>query len=182
MRSVSLAASESRLPQAVASFVGRQQRTRSYSSAPSTAPASESGRHRWNRLDASGALLEVQERHGHSVTETLVSAVNQQRAATRPITLETLTEYEAVQLFIERARVADSTFEVTDRNASAVALLCRSLDGSPLADLDAQDGRGSPLLGPVRFSPRSPKAARTGRAGSPGEALVTSEWDGRSRA
>ena len=39
----------------------------------------------------------------------------------------------AVTLFVERARAADKRFELTDVNAGAVALICRRLDGIPLA-------------------------------------------------
>ena len=41
--------------------------------------------------------------------------------------------YEAVQLFIDRARVVRPDFELTDDNAAAVAEICRRLDGLPLA-------------------------------------------------
>jgi predicted ATPase/DNA-binding CsgD family transcriptional regulator len=46
---------------------------------------------------------------------------------------EELERYEAVRLFVERARYATSSFELTARNASAVARLCSNLDGIPLA-------------------------------------------------
>ena len=41
--------------------------------------------------------------------------------------------YEAVQLFIDRARVVRPDFVLTDDNAQAVAEICRRLDGLPLA-------------------------------------------------
>ena len=41
--------------------------------------------------------------------------------------------YEAVQLFVDRARVIRPGFELTDDNAAAVADICRRLDGLPLA-------------------------------------------------
>ncbi len=41
--------------------------------------------------------------------------------------------YEAVQLFVDRARVVRPDFELTDDNAAAVAEICRRLDGLPLA-------------------------------------------------
>ncbi|HEY3230832.1 MAG TPA: AAA family ATPase, partial [Roseiflexaceae bacterium] len=47
--------------------------------------------------------------------------------------LERLTQYEAVRLFIERARAVKPDFEVTNANAPAVAQICYRLDGLPLA-------------------------------------------------
>jgi predicted ATPase/DNA-binding CsgD family transcriptional regulator len=47
-------------------------------------------------------------------------------------TPEELGRYEAVRLFVERARATAPTFKLTERNASEVALLCRNLDGIPL--------------------------------------------------
>jgi predicted ATPase/DNA-binding CsgD family transcriptional regulator len=46
---------------------------------------------------------------------------------------EDLAGYEAVQLFVERARAVDSGFALTGGNAPAVARLCNKLDGIPLA-------------------------------------------------
>ncbi len=48
-------------------------------------------------------------------------------------TVESLNQYEAVQLFIERATSAVSTFSVTNENVSAIAQICHCLDGIPLA-------------------------------------------------
>ncbi len=45
----------------------------------------------------------------------------------------TLTQYEAVRLFIARARAAKPAFAVTNANAPAVAQICHHLDGIPLA-------------------------------------------------
>jgi len=47
--------------------------------------------------------------------------------------LKTLSQYEAVRLFIERAKSAKGDFEVTDESAPAVAEICVRLDGLPLA-------------------------------------------------
>jgi len=47
--------------------------------------------------------------------------------------LKTLSQYEAVRLFIERAKAAKVDFEVTDESAPAVAEICVRLDGLPLA-------------------------------------------------
>jgi len=51
----------------------------------------------------------------------------------RDPTLEELAGYESVQLFVERARAAQPNFSLTKDNASAVAEICRRLDGLPLA-------------------------------------------------
>jgi non-specific serine/threonine protein kinase len=48
-------------------------------------------------------------------------------------TPEAVTHYEAVNLFLDRARSARSDFELTPENAPAVVTLCRELDGIPLA-------------------------------------------------
>ena len=48
-------------------------------------------------------------------------------------TAEGLSQYEAVRLFIERARAVQPSFSVTDANAPAVAQVCFCLDGIPLA-------------------------------------------------
>jgi predicted ATPase/class 3 adenylate cyclase len=47
--------------------------------------------------------------------------------------LEHLTQYEAVRLFVERARAVKPDFEVTNQSAPAVAEICARLDGLPLA-------------------------------------------------
>jgi len=44
-----------------------------------------------------------------------------------------LGRFEAVRLFLERAKATNAGFELTEQNASAVAGLCRKLDGIPLA-------------------------------------------------
>lgn len=46
---------------------------------------------------------------------------------------EQLVEIAAVQLFVERAQAAAAHFELTDRNAPAVADICVRLEGIPLA-------------------------------------------------
>jgi predicted ATPase/DNA-binding CsgD family transcriptional regulator len=47
--------------------------------------------------------------------------------------VEDLGRYEAVELFVERARSKLSSFGLTSENAGAVAEVCRRLDGIPLA-------------------------------------------------
>jgi predicted ATPase/class 3 adenylate cyclase len=49
------------------------------------------------------------------------------------ITLEALTQFEAVRLFVERARAVQPGFQVTQTNAKTVADICQRLDGIPLA-------------------------------------------------
>jgi predicted ATPase len=51
----------------------------------------------------------------------------------RPPSVESLTQYEAVRLFVERAQAAKADFSVTNENAPAVAEICYRLDGLPLA-------------------------------------------------
>jgi predicted ATPase/class 3 adenylate cyclase len=54
-------------------------------------------------------------------------------ATTRELSPEQLVEFEAVELFVERARAIRPDFRLTDDNASAVAEICLRLDGLPLA-------------------------------------------------
>ena len=49
------------------------------------------------------------------------------------LTLKELAGYESVQLFVERARAAQPSFSLKKDNASAIAEICRRLDGLPLA-------------------------------------------------
>ena len=50
-----------------------------------------------------------------------------------PPSLERLTQYEAVELFVERAQAVKPDFKVTNESAPAVAEICVRLDGLPLA-------------------------------------------------
>jgi predicted ATPase/class 3 adenylate cyclase/DNA-binding CsgD family transcriptional regulator len=47
--------------------------------------------------------------------------------------VSTLPQYDAVRLFIDRARRARPSFAVSEHNAPAVARICQRLDGIPLA-------------------------------------------------
>ena len=47
--------------------------------------------------------------------------------------LEHLTEYEAIRLFVERARAVRPDFSLTEENGPAVVEICKRLDGLPLA-------------------------------------------------
>lgn len=77
--------------------------------------------------------------------------------------------YASVRLYAERARGADPSFELTDRNAGAVAALCRALDGIPGAlELAAgRAGRYSPAeaLRRLTADPLGFLAEGAGRAG-----------------
>ncbi len=48
-------------------------------------------------------------------------------------TARRLGRFEAILLFVERARTVDPGFRLTDDNAAAVLAICRRLDGLPLA-------------------------------------------------
>jgi predicted ATPase/DNA-binding XRE family transcriptional regulator len=50
-----------------------------------------------------------------------------------PAEAETLAEYPAVQLFLERGRMVQSDLSLTPDSAGAIASICRQLDGVPLA-------------------------------------------------
>ncbi|HEU5423302.1 MAG TPA: tetratricopeptide repeat protein, partial [Nitrolancea sp.] len=52
---------------------------------------------------------------------------------TPPPSPEHLAHYDAVRLFVDRARAVKPTFTVDDANAPAVAEICHRLDGLPLA-------------------------------------------------
>jgi predicted ATPase len=54
-------------------------------------------------------------------------------AAGRAVSADELGRYEAIQLFVARARAVKPDFRLTDDNAAAVAEICLRLDGLPLA-------------------------------------------------
>ncbi|HST80394.1 MAG TPA: LuxR C-terminal-related transcriptional regulator [Kineosporiaceae bacterium] len=54
-------------------------------------------------------------------------------AAGQAVSLRKLSGYEAVALFVDRARAAVPTFELTEANAASVTEICSRLDGLPLA-------------------------------------------------
>ena len=50
-----------------------------------------------------------------------------------PVTPDTLAQFEAVSLFVDRATLASAAFRLSEDNAQAVAELCAALEGVPLA-------------------------------------------------
>jgi predicted ATPase/class 3 adenylate cyclase len=86
--------------------------------------------------DCPGLKLLVTSRQALRVRgENVVSVppLSMPAAAAHATTAEELSQFEAIQLFVERARAVRSDFRLTDDNASAVAEICRRLDGLPLA-------------------------------------------------
>jgi predicted ATPase len=88
---------------------------------------------------------------------------------------------EAVRLFVDRARIADREFRLTDANHGLIDRICRRLDGIPLAielaaalaashELDAIEAQlGDRILDPTRTT--DPTGARTMRA------AIAWSWD-----
>jgi predicted ATPase/DNA-binding CsgD family transcriptional regulator len=89
--------------------------------------------------------------------------------------LPTLSENEAVKLFVQRAKAARHDFELTEENAAAIAEICVQLDGLPLAiELAAArvkmfspqallarlDNRLQMLAAPIRDLPERQRALR----------------------
>ncbi len=72
------------------------------------------------------------------------------------LSADQVSQFEAIQLFVERARGVRSDFRLTDDNAAAVAEICRRLDGLPLAI----------ELATARLNLFSPEALRDRLAGS----------------
>ncbi|MCG8351924.1 MAG: tetratricopeptide repeat protein [Chloroflexales bacterium] len=78
-------------------------------------------------LVTSRAVLHISGEHEFAVPPLAVPTVQQHAS------LERLTQYDAVRLFIERARASRADFTVTHENAPAIAEICYRLDGLPLA-------------------------------------------------
>ena len=91
----------------------------------------------------------------------------------KPITVDALSQFEAVRLFVDRAVAAQPAFRVTAQNAAAVADICRRLDGIPLA-LELAAARVRALVGrDDRRAPRRPlrlaDRRRSNRAAAPAD-------------
>jgi predicted ATPase len=78
-------------------------------------------------LVTSRTLLRVQ-----GERELAVPPLAQPNPRDLPSAME-LMQYEAVELFVERARLVHAEFDVGSGNAAAIAAICHQLDGLPLA-------------------------------------------------
>jgi predicted ATPase/DNA-binding SARP family transcriptional activator len=67
---------------------------------------------------------------GETIFQVLPLALPDPKRVKQP---RSLTQYEAIRLFIERANVVQPSFTLTDDNTQAVAQICTQLDGIPLA-------------------------------------------------
>lgn len=79
-------------------------------------------------LVTSRAVLHLQGEHVFPVPPLAVPDLKE-----RPPTAETLPEYAAVALFLQRVQATKPTFQLTHANARAVAEICIRLEGLPLA-------------------------------------------------
>ena len=78
-------------------------------------------------ITTSRTLLRIEAERGYALSPL---ALPQQATVESP---ESLMAYPGIALFVERAKVARSSFELTVDNAPAVVAMCRRLDGLPLA-------------------------------------------------
>ncbi|MFN2577099.1 MAG: protein kinase [Pyrinomonadaceae bacterium] len=78
-------------------------------------------------LVSSRAPLHVTGEHEFSVPPLALPEAGQR------LSVETLTRYSAIQLFVERARAVNPTFTLNDDNGAAIVEICARLDGLPLA-------------------------------------------------
>ena len=98
-------------------------------------------------LEASGAMVHAllaacpdlrvlaTSREGLALSEERLHAVQAMAVPppSRTLTAEAAGRFDAVALFVERARAAAPDFTLEDANAAVIAELCRRLDGIPLA-------------------------------------------------
>ena len=78
-------------------------------------------------ITTSRTLLRIEAERGYALSPL---ALPQQATVESP---ESLMAFPGIALFVERAKVARSSFELTADNAPAVVAICRRLDGLPLA-------------------------------------------------
>ena len=95
--------------------------------------------------------------------------------------LEDIAAYPSVRLFVERVRISQPDFQVNTSNADALAKICRSLDGIPLAiELAAAAVRRRPLASIVEelHAPDARSSRRTG--GRTLQAAISASFDSLS--
>ncbi|MBA3778335.1 MAG: tetratricopeptide repeat protein [Chloroflexi bacterium] len=89
-----------------------------------------------------GQMLKVNERLGMIVSSRAALRIYGEQEFPVPplglpsagaLSVDSLSQYEAVTLFIERALAVKPDFRITNDNAAAVAEICARLDGLPLA-------------------------------------------------
>ncbi len=81
-------------------------------------------------LASSREALNIQ---GETIWSVPPLAVTEWHLLERRLPLAELSQFEAVQLFVDRAKAARPSFALTEANADQVARLCWRLDGIPLA-------------------------------------------------
>ncbi|HEY3522310.1 MAG TPA: tetratricopeptide repeat protein [Candidatus Limnocylindrales bacterium] len=85
-------------------------------------------------------------REGFAIPGEAVFPVPSLSAPEGNVRADELAHFESVRLFTERAAAAQPGFAVTERNATAIAQVCRRLDGVPLAlELAAARVRALPV-------------------------------------
>jgi predicted ATPase/DNA-binding XRE family transcriptional regulator len=89
-------------------------------------------------LVTSRIMLHLVGEHELVVPPLALPPTNDQRPTTNDqrdscIQAETIGQYAAVELFVQRAQAIKPTFSLTDSNARDVATICARLDGLPLA-------------------------------------------------
>ena len=87
----------------------------------------------WLLENAPSVRLLVTSRAPLKVAGETVFTLSALTFPTTPVSLDELMEFESMQLWSDRARVAAPHFRVTKHNAGAVAALCAQLEGWPLA-------------------------------------------------
>ncbi|MDQ3940438.1 MAG: DUF4062 domain-containing protein [Actinomycetota bacterium] len=81
---------------------------------------------RLSTVVTSRAILNIRREHEFAVLPLALPE-------TDTVAPEALTDYEAVRLFVDRARAINHDFRLSHENAAEVAKICRRLDGLPLA-------------------------------------------------
>src|SRR5437764_1507257 len=78
-------------------------------------------------LVTSRAVLRLQGEHAFPVPPLALPE------GTSPLPVKDLTQYAAIALFLQRAMAIKPDFDVTTANVQTIAMICRRLDGLPLA-------------------------------------------------